>query len=176
MVKYSIETKLEAVSLYQNGIGTREIRARLGIKSDSLIYSWIEQYKKHGKTGLKTKRTKNKYSGQFKLEVLNWRKQHNESYQRTAAHFNVSNTGIIANWQRAFSQGGIDALNVKLGRPPMQKKKAKKKRYDKSELSELEKLRLENHALHVEVEYLKKLDALVQKRGHLPKKDKSSKN
>lgn len=87
MVKYSVETKLKAVSLYQNGIGPREIRARLGIKSDSLIYPWIEQYKKLGRKGLKTKRTKNKYSGQFKLEVLNWRKQHNESYQKTAAHF-----------------------------------------------------------------------------------------
>ena len=125
MVKYSVETKLKAVSLYQNEIGTREIRARLGIKSDSLIYPWIEQYKKHGKKGLKTKRTKNKYSGQFKLEVLNWRKQHNESYQKTAAHFNISNIGTIANWQRVFSQSGIGALNVKLGRPPFQNKKAK---------------------------------------------------
>lgn len=52
MVKHAVETKLEAVSLYQNEIGTREIRARLEIKSNDLIYSWIEQFKKHGKIGL----------------------------------------------------------------------------------------------------------------------------
>lgn len=46
MVKYAVETKLEAVSLYQNEIGTREIRARLEIKSNDLIYSWIER-KRH---------------------------------------------------------------------------------------------------------------------------------
>lgn len=50
------------------------------------------------------------------------------------------------------------------------------RKLNKSELSELERLRLENRALHVEVEYLKKLDALVQKRGHLKKKDESSQN
>ncbi|WP_181413625.1 MULTISPECIES: hypothetical protein [Lactobacillus] len=49
--------------------------------------------------------------------------------------------------------------------------KAKKHKYTSQELTELERLRLENRALHVENEYLKKLDALVQKRGHRTKKD-----
>ena len=43
---------------------------------------------------------------------------------------------------------------IKQGRPTMHKK-AKHKKLNKSELSELERLRLENRALHVEVEYLK---------------------
>ena len=97
------------------------------------------------------------------------------SYQATALKYGISNTGIIANWQRAYKEGGIDALFIKQGRPTMHKK-AKHKKLNKSELSELERLRLENRALHVEVEYLKKLDALVQKRGHLKKKDESSQN
>ena len=49
------------------------------------------------------------------------------------------------------------------------------KQAEKSELSELERLRAENRALRVENEYLK-LDALVQKRGHRKKNIKSSKN
>lgn len=175
MSKYTVETKLKAIELYKKGLGSRQIQCKLNIPSHSTIDRWIILFKKYGKAGLITKRTRKKYSGQFKLEVLNWRKEHNESYQATVLKYGISNTGIIANWQRAYEEGGIDALFIKQGRPTMHKK-AKHKKINKSELSELERLRLENRALHVEVEYLKKLDALVQKRGHLKKKDESSQN
>ena len=49
------------------------------------------------------------------------------------------------------------------------------KQAEKSELSELERLRAENRALRVENEYLK-TRCLVQKRGHRKKNIKSSKN
>ena len=150
MSKYTVETKLKAIELYKNNLGSRQIQRELNIPY-STINEWIILFKKYGKAGLITKRTRKKYSGQFKLEVLNWRKEHNESYQATALKYGISNTGIIANWQRAYKEGGIDALFIKQGRPTMHKK-AKHKKLNKSELSELERLRLENRALNVEVE------------------------
>lgn len=44
------------------------------------------------------------------------------------------------------------------------------------QLSELQRLKAENRALKVENEYLKKLEALVHRRGQLKKNIKSSKN
>lgn len=154
MSKYAVETKSKAIELYKKGLESRQIQCELNIPSHSTIDRWIILFKKYGKAGLITKRTRKKYSSQFKLEVLNWRKEHNESYQATALKYGISNTGIIANWQRAYKEGGIDALFIKQGRPTMHKK-AKRKKINKSELSEIERLRLENRALHVEVEYLK---------------------
>ena len=112
MSKYTVETKLKAIELYKKGLGSRQIQCKLNIPSHSTIDRWIILFKKYGKAGLITKRTRKKYSGQFKLEVLNWRKEHNESYQATALKYGISNTGIIANWQRAYKEGGIDALFI----------------------------------------------------------------
>ncbi|MCM2629807.1 transposase, partial [Lactiplantibacillus plantarum] len=46
----------------------------------------------------------------------------------------------------------------------------------RKQLSELERLKADNRALKVENEYLKKLEALVQRRGQSKKNIKSSKN
>lgn len=173
MSKYLLKTKLEAVDLYQRGFSTKEIQEKLHITSRKSIDGWINNYQQYGNRGLEKSFSKTRYSGQFKLEVLNWRKEHSASYQITANHFNIKQHSTIANWQRKLNEGGVDALFIKQGRPLMHKKKikAKKHKYTSQELTELERLRLENRALHVENEYLKKLDALVQKRGHRTKKD-----
>lgn len=173
MSKYLLKTKLEAVDLYQRGFSTKEIQEKLHITSRRSIDGWINNYQQYGNRGLEKSFSKTRYSGQFKLEVLNWRKEHSASYQITANHFNIKQLSTIANWQRKLNEGGVDALFIKQGRPLMHKKKikAKKHKYTSQELTELERLRLENRALHVENEYLKKLDALVQKRGHRTKKD-----
>ena len=155
MSKYTFEIKLKVIDLYEKGLESAQIGRKLNIPSHSIINGWIGLFKKYGKAGLIIKHTCKKYSGQFKLEVLNWKKEHNESYQTTAIKYGISNVGTIANWQRAYNEGGIDALFIKQGRPTM-RNKFKHTKLNKSELSELARLRLENRALHVEVEYLKK--------------------
>lgn len=174
MSKYSIQTKLKVVDLYHRGMSKKEIQEKLHINSWSLIETWINNYQKYGKQSLENSLSKTKYSSdQFKLQVLNWRKEHNTSYQITANHFKIKNFATIAIWQSKLNNGGIDALFIKQGRPLMHKKKIKVKnhKYTSQELTELERLHLENRTLHVENEYLKKLDALVQKCGHRTKKD-----
>jgi transposase len=176
MSKYSLETKLAAIKLNQQGYGAIEIAEKLHVKSQNQVRDWLLKYKAYGVPGLRKQITNKTYSGDFKLEVLNWRKTHNQSYDQTALHFHVFPASTIARWQLAYNKDGVEALFTKQGRPPMTKKPKKQKKLTSSELSELKKLRLENRALRVENAYLKKLDALVQKRGHLPKKDGSSKN
>lgn len=122
MSKYLLKTKLEAVDLYQRGFSTKEIQEKLHITSRRSIDGWINNYQQYGNRGLEKSFSKTRYSGQFKLEVLNWRKEHSASYQITANHFNIKQHSTIANWQRKLNEGGVDALFIKQGRPLMYKK------------------------------------------------------
>ena len=75
------------------------------------------------------------------VQGLNWRKEHNEIYQNTAIHFKIATLSLIAHWQKSFDKGRLNALFTKRGRPPVKKSV----KYTSSELSELERLRIENH-------------------------------
>ena len=171
MTKFSFEVKLKAVQMYLAGIGSSTIARRLGIKGKKSVQIWVARYRKYGVQGLEIRSPKFDYDGNFKLKVLNWRKQHKASYPQTALQFDISNPGTIANWQRKFNERGIEALFTRRGRATTNHNQQARK-----QLSELERLKAENRALKVENEYLKKLEALVQRRGQSKKNIKSSKN
>lgn len=175
MTKFSFEDKLRAVNMYLRGYGSNTVAKVYKVKNHSNILMWVKRYQKYGIDGLKVRYPKYDYDGNFKLNVLNWRKRHKASYPETALQFDISNPGTIATWQRKLDTKGVDALFTKRGRAKHMTTN-NNKQAEKTELSELERLRAENRALRVENEYLKKLDALVQKRGHRKKNIKSSKN
>lgn len=175
MTKFSFKIKQKAVEQYLQGIGSTTIARNLGIKNDSTVLMWIARYQKFGIEGLKIRQPKYEYDGHFKLRVLNWKKQHQASYPATALHFDISNAGTIAAWQKKWNEGGIQALFTRRGRSTKMATNHNKQA-NRTSLNELARLKAENRALRVENEYLKKLDALVQKRGHRKKNTKSSKN
>ncbi|MDN3707981.1 hypothetical protein QW060_12760 [Myroides ceti] len=76
--------------------------------------------------------------------------------------FNIPNDGVIINWQRKFKAQGSAGLQHKpKGRPKsMTYKRAKKK--STKPLTREEELLLENESLRMQVDYLKKLQALIQ--------------
>lgn len=174
MTKFSFEIKLKAVQMYLSGIGSPTIAQRLGIKQHTSVLMWVARYQKYGIPGLKIRTPKYDYDGDFKLKVLNWKKQHKASFPQTALQFDISNPGTIATWQRKLNQYGLKALFTRRGRAKHMT--TKNNRQASKQLSELERLKAENRALRVENEYLKKLEALVQRRGRLKKSTKSFKN
>lgn len=174
MTKFSLEIKMKAVQLYLSGIGSPTIAQRLGVKTDTSILMWVARYRKYGVQGLEIRSPKYDYDGDFKLKVLNWKKQHKASYSQTALQFDISNPGTIANWQRKLNHFGMEALFTRRGRAKHMT--TNHNRQASKQLSELERLKAENRALKVENEYLKKLDALVQRHGRSKKNTKSSKN
>lgn len=175
MTKFSFELKKLAVEQYLRGIGSTTIARNLGIKDHHSVLMWVSRYKKFGIDGLKIRQSKYDYDGYFKLKVLNWKKQNQASYSATALHFDISNVGTIAAWQKKWNDGGAQALFTRRGRAKKMTTNRNRKS-NQTSLSELERLKAENRALRVENEYLKKLDALVQKRGHRKKNTKLSKN
>ena len=119
-----------------------------------------------GKTGRKNKR----YSSEFKINVIMDMRENHLSYHETVRKYELGNdqTGgarlMVQRWERIFLEEGAEGLmkerrgranptsGARRGRPPKLDKKVE------------EDLIAENQRLRMEIEYLKKLDALVQKR------------
>lgn len=115
-------------------------------------------------------RKNKKYSAEFKICVIMDMREHNLGYLETVRKYQiggVSDRSAISRlhlWERIFLEEGAEGLmkerrgrssaasGVRKGRPPKLDKKVE------------EDLIAENQRLRMELEYLKKLDALVQER------------
>ena len=112
-----------------------------------------------------------KYSAEFKIGVIMDMREHHLGYRETVRKYWDVSKGQEANyknavqrWERIYLEEGAEGLmkerrgragaasGTKKGRPPKLDKKVE------------EDLIAENQRLRMEIEYLKKLDALVQKR------------
>ena len=118
-----------------------------------------------------------KYSAEFKIGVIMDMREHRMGYRETVRKYWDVSKGQEANyknavqrWERIYLEEGAEGLmkerrgraystsGTRKGRPPKLDKKVEKD------------LIAENQRLRMEIEYLKKLDALVQKRLHKERK------
>lgn len=175
MSNYDYEVKLMVVRENLEGYGRKYLSKKYGIK-DSTIKNWINQYKMYGEDGLRKSMSKAKYSGEFKLSVLKYRQNYELSYKETAEHFGIKNPSLIALWKKKYEDEGFGGLCGSVGRPKkngdsnMPKETNKPQKLSKSEKEELIELRERNQYLEAELLYLKKLDALLQKKKSQTKK------
>lgn len=83
--KYSFEMKLAIVQEYLEGsLGSQLLVQKYNVSNQSLIYKWLDQYKKDREEGLRTRKTKTKYLLNFKLNVLRFKQDTGASYKDTA--------------------------------------------------------------------------------------------
>ena len=116
---------------------------------------------------MRKKGGKNKvYSAEFKISVIMDMREHHLGLRETERKYNVQHS-VIQKWDRIYLEEGAEGLmkerrgracGTRRGRPPKLDKKVE------------EDLIAENQRLRMEIEYLKKLDALVQKRLQEEKK------
>ena len=104
------------------------------------------------------------YSAEHKLNVIMAMQEHRLGYVETARKYDIPNYRVIQRWERIFLEEGAEGLmkerrgracaasGTKKGRPPKLNTKVE------------EDLIAENQRLRMEIEYLKKLDALVRER------------
>ncbi len=112
------------------------------------------------------------YSAEFKISVIMDMREHHLGYRETARKYWNTNSRseedlyrfTIQRWERIYLEEGAEGLmkerrgracrasGTRKGRPPKLDKKVE------------EDLIAENQRLRMEIEYLKKLDALVRKR------------
>lgn len=154
-MKFTKEFKLEMVKKYLNGEmipmfgnGTRH-------NCSKTVRTWVKLYNYHGEEGLS-----HHYHKRTVMEKKNAVERFlaGESKQDIAASLGIAKS-VLSKWTSLYAKGGVSGieLNHLSGRPP----KMSKKTPGRKTRAELEK---ENNYLKAEVEYLKKLDALVQKR------------
>ena len=122
------------------------------------------------------KRKNKVYSAEFKIGVIMDMREHRLGYRETARKYDLvrqsetAAASMLHRWERIYLEEGAEGLmkerrgragaasGTKKGRPPKLDKKVE------------EDLIAENQRLRMEIEYLKKLDALVQKRLHKERK------
>lgn len=176
---YKYEFKIKIVREYNQGYSPQYLANKYHVAVGT-IRNWCSQHEMYGREGLEKSMSKTKYSGEFKRSVLKYRQINQTSYKETAQRFGIKNISTIANWQRAFDTKGFPGLESPKGRPKtkgdsiMAKKEDSSRKLTPSELEELIELREKNQYLEAELAYLKKLDALIQKKSRTKRKPKSS--
>lgn len=160
-VKYDYEFKLRCIEeVLKKNRSKESVAVENGI-SQTNLGRWLSFYLKFGKEGLLSGKNQD-YSSSFKLRVIRTIDEKSLSLSEACLFFNIPNDGVIVNWQRKFKEHGPTGLeNKPKGRPKsMTYKRAKKK--STKPLTREEELLLENESLRMQVDYLKKLQALIQ--------------
>ena len=142
-----------AVAWFEKGLADKATANLLGV-SNWPVKDLYRRWRIRGQGALVTKPTKQSYSFDFKLALVE-RFLTGESAQDLAAEADLSSPVLLRTWVRAYRREGADALRPKTnGRPRKPAAPAP------AETSELERLRRENERLRAEVAYLGKLRAL----------------
>jgi len=162
--KYSIETKLAVVKYVVEGKHTRsETAERFGVPRYP-IEKWVNLYLHHGEAGLKSRNRfdqKQGFTGEYKLNVLEYMAENHLSYTQTAAVFCLD-VVTVSKWDKCYREKGAEALFRKGSK--MAGKACSKKSSRGSLSSDMKSLEEENHRLRLENDYLKKLNALIQEK------------
>ncbi|MBM0047126.1 transposase [Anaerococcus sp. mt242] len=167
MPKYTKEFKIKLVLEYLSGQtgGRPEVANKYNIP-DSTLENWINKYNSGGFGNLAKKQTKNKFTSEFKLSVIQYRQINNISYRQTAEHFDITNGSVICNREKAYRERGLSGLEDNRGRPKKDMSKSEKKSKNEkpiveSEREELIRLREENKYLKMQILFEKKFQALL---------------
>lgn len=168
MSKYSKEFKMEVIKYCIEGNhSARDAMKKFNLPTTSSILMWVNRYKEHGPEGI-LKNPKGSYSGDFKLQVIQYMHANHWSYLETSNHFRIGNHKIVKSWEQILKEKGPEALYMEprgRKREMSTKRKVVDKDTEKLLRKEIEQLKMEN-------EYLKKLNALVQERIKLENKKK----
>jgi transposase len=170
LVKFSSQFREKVVLEFLNGgESSTSLAKKYGIGSHRTILNWVNQFKEYGGSSFDIRSPKFVYDGNFKLEVLKWKKRNRASLPETALHFDISAPSTIWSWERKLEEKGLEALFMQRGRAKHMTTSPDHKQGKKEEPSELEKLKRENRLLKIENEYLKKLKALMQEPDNIDK-------
>lgn len=157
--KYSYSFKLQAVQkVIKGNCSYPQLSLSLGVHQ-SLLRKWVSYYEHHSRSGLE--RHNNRYSSEFKLQVITAYHRENLSLSSACLRFHIPSISVLKNWLNKYNDQGeagllIETRGKKVMSPKKGSKKASKPKTREQELEEqLEYLKLENL-------YLKKLHALIQ--------------
>lgn len=145
--RYDAAFKRKVVQAYLQGAGSEtELAIKFGLRSSTQVHNWISKYngnKVPHRSGGGYKRripmTSRKLTFEDRVTITTFAIENNRNYRQTAEKFNVSYQQVRS-WVLKVDQNGFEALRDSRGR---------KKSED--ELSEMDKVLLENKRLKAEL-------------------------
>ena len=167
MSKITYENYISIYKEKKNGASSINIGKKYGIDRCKVnyIYSLIN---KHGFDILR--KEKNRYYTKEEKEKIILRVINGESVRSVALDEGLTSFGLLSTWVKNYKEMGYNIVERKRGRPTMPKvTKEKKNETDKEKIKRLEE---ENLYLKAELEYSKKLRAVVQARKNQQQKKK----
>ena len=168
MSKLSYEDKINIYYKKKNGQTRKSIANEYKIKQASVQYL-VRLIDKNGFEVLRT--NKNKYYTSYQKEqIINRVLIKNESILSVAIDEGLPSSGMLVNWIKKYKENGYNIVERKRGRRPTMKVTKKKEKETKDET--IKRLEEENIYLKAELEYSKKLRAVVQARKNQQQKKK----
>ena len=170
MTKISYEERINLYYDRKNGMSFSSIKSKYSINKSGVEYL-VRLIDKHGFDILRTIKNK-EYSRQFKENAINRALINNEPIQTVAIDIGLLSDGMLHNWIKKYKENGYNIVERKRGRSPTMSKKELKSKANETIEEENERLRKENLYLKAELEYSKKLRAIVQARKNQQQKKK----
>lgn len=156
-VRYTTETRIEAVRLFDAGFGVSAVATQLNMPVDTLR-DWLDAHRQGRLLGLKTMEGSKSYSTELKVAAVE-KFLAGTSKSDVLLEFGISQRSVFNKWVAAYRKDGPMGLASKAkGRKPVER--------DPAHQSLEERVRF----LEMENEVLKKLHALMDQDQTLKKK------
>lgn len=168
MSKLSYEDKINIYQKKKQGQSRYSLAREYNIRDCNISYI-VSLIDKHGHNILRTNKNK-KYSKRFKEDAINRVLINREAIWTVAIDIGLPSTGMLSNWIKKYKEMGYNIVERKRGRSPTMK--VTKKKENETDKEKIKRLEEENLYLKAELEYSKKLRAVVQARKNRQQKKK----
>ena len=169
MCKLKYEDKINIYKERKNGISLSNLSKKYKVGTTVIKYL-VRLIDKHGFDIIKTN-TKRTFPSYEKERIINRVILNNETIGYVAIDEGLLNQGMLSNWIKNYKKMGYNIVERKRGRPTMNKEKPKSKKKETKDET-IKRLEEENLYLKAELEYSKKLRAVVQARKNRQQKKK----
>ena len=160
MSKLSYVDKINIYEDRKKGLSIKSLSLKYKVRGDNIKYL-IKLIERHGFDIIRTNKNKS-YSVLEKERIINRVLLEGESGNSVAIDEGLPSNGMLFRWISKYKENGYNVVERKRGRSIMFKKPLKKKNETKEE--KIKRLEEENLYLKAELEYSKKLRAVVQAR------------
>ena len=168
MSKLNYEDKINIYNDRKNGLSVSSLMTKYGVRKTTIQYL-ISLIDKHGFDILRTNKNRS-FTSYEKEQIINRVLINNEPAYFVSVDEGLLSNGILFNWIRQYKENCYNIVERKRGRSAMPKvTKEKENETDKEKIKRLEE---ENLYLKAELEYSKKLRAVVQARKNQQQKKK----